>query len=483
MKVSKATAIVVVGDDDAAVTNSLEAVFGGSYRIDLVDDADDALTYLRNNSPVGAVLVKVGQVPERAMELVGKIRSLDKDLPVVMMSESPSPDQVVSAMKMGASDFLVMPLRTEAVRTALEDAWKRRSPMRRKPPAREEDQPQNDQRSPCMRQLYSMAASIAPSDTPVLIQGETGSGKEVLARHLHALSRRAHKPFLKLNCAALPSELVESELFGYERGAFTGAFQRKPGMFEVADGGTLLLDEIGDMEFKLQAKLLQVLQDHEFQRLGGKETVRVDVRVIAATHNDLEKSIANGKFRQDLYYRLNVVSLYVPPLRECREDILGLVDILLERHGCPEIEITPALQQAFLMYSWPGNVRELENMVRKLSVFRDPDLIARDLSARAARQQLSSTSSSETGQSKTVDISTPILEQVNRAKHQAETEAIMATLTSTQWNRKTAAALLKIDYKSFLYKMKKLGIEDRVAILPDSGNSDGPTKVMVAGSR
>ena len=462
MKVSKATAIVVVGDDDAAVTNSLEAVFGGSYRIDLVDDADDALTYLRNNSPVGAVLVKVGQVPERAMELVGKIRSLDKDLPVVMMSESPSPDQVVSAMKMGASDFLVMPLRTEAVRTALEDAWKRRSPMRRKPPAREEDQPQNDQRSPCMRQLYSMAASIAPSDTPVLIQGETGSGKEVLARHLHALSRRAHKPFLKLNCAALPSELVESELFGYERGAFTGAFQRKPGMFEVADGGTLLLDEIGDMEFKLQAKLLQVLQDHEFQRLGGKETVRVDVRVIAATHNDLEKSIANGKFRQDLYYRLNVVSLYVPPLRECREDILMVTEFLLQKHsgGKPIPELTPALKQALMSHDWPGNVRELENVVRKFTVLRDPQAIARDLNTLAARRTLNSTPVlvMPTGREETPSNS-PILEQVTRAKHQVEIEAILAALNTTHWNRKRAAVLLKIDYKALLYKMRKLGID------------------------
>ena len=186
-----------------------------------------------------------------------------------------------------------------------------------------------------MRELQNMVKLVARSETPVLIQGETGSGKEMLARHVHANSARAPKPFVKLNCAALPSELVESELFGYERGAFTGAFQRKPGMFEMADGGTLLLDEIGDMDFKLQAKLLQVLQDHEFQRLGGKETVRVDVRVIAATHNDLEKSIAAGTFRQDLYYRLNVVSLHVPPLRERKDDIIPLADFLLEKH-CPD---------------------------------------------------------------------------------------------------------------------------------------------------
>ena len=245
--------------------------------------------------------------------------------------------------------------------------------------------------SPGMQELYAMAAQMGASEAPVLIQGETGSGKEVLARHVHAHSKRANRPFLKLNCAALPSELVESELFGYERGAFTGAFQRKPGMFEIADGGTLLLDEIGDMDFPLQAKLLQVLQDHEFQRLGGKETLRVDVRVIAATHKDLEKAIAAGQFRQDLYYRLNVVALHVPPLRDRKEDILGLAELLMQKYVWgegPAPEITPALQQALLLHDWPGNVRELENCMRKLLVLQDADLIARELTARAARKAL-----------------------------------------------------------------------------------------------
>jgi len=320
-----------------------------------------------------------------------------------------------------------------------------------------------------MQEVYAMAAAVGPSDTPVLIQGETGVGKEVLARQLHSLSLRAHKPFFKLNCAALPSELVESELFGYERGAFTGAFQRKPGMFELADGGTLLLDEIGDMDFKLQAKLLQVLQDHEFQRLGGKETVRVDVRVIAATHNDLEKAIAGGKFRQDLYYRLNVVTLYVPPLRERKDDIIPLAKILSEKHAhgdANKIDITPQLQQALLVHDWPGNVRELENVIRKLVVLRDPQLISRDLNERAARRSISVTPSLSVSTVETVPVSAPILEQVRRAKHQAETEAILAALTSTQWNRKKAAPLLKIDYKALLYKMKKLGIESKVASVP-----------------
>ena len=208
----------------------------------------------------------------------------------------------------------------------------------------------------------------------MLIQGETGVGKEVFARELHAHSPRAKRSFLKLNCAALPSELVESELFGYERGAFTGAFQRKPGMFEQADGGTIMLDEIGDMDFKLQAKLLQVLQDHEFQRVGGKGCIRVDVRVIAATHCDLEQAIAEDRFREDLFYRLNVVSVRVPPLRERREDILAMAEFLARKHAPPGAApppIPPSLQEMFLAYDWPGNIRELENVIRKFLIFRD----------------------------------------------------------------------------------------------------------------
>ena len=222
-----------------------------------------------------------------------------------------------------------------------------------------------------------MAPSIGRSRAPVLIQGETGVGKEVLARQLHAYSPRAKRRMLKLNCAALPSELVESELFGYERGAFTGAFQKKPGMFELADGGTILLDEIGDMDFKLQAKLLQVLQDSEFQRLGGKDTIRVDVRVIAATHCDLEKRIADDRFREDLYYRLNVVSLSVPPLRERKDDIIALADFFIRKHAEPGTaiaKIPPRLQELFLEYHWPGNVRELENLVRRFLIFPDAAL-------------------------------------------------------------------------------------------------------------
>jgi transcriptional regulator with PAS, ATPase and Fis domain len=336
-----------------------------------------------------------------------------------------------------------------------------------------------------MQELMSVIGQVSWSDATVLIQGETGSGKEVLARHLHVLSRRANKPFLKLNCAALPSELVESELFGYERGAFTGAFQKKPGMFELADGGTLMLDEIGDMPYNLQAKLLQVLQDQEFQRLGGKETVHVDVRVIAATHNDLEQSIANGKFRADLFYRLNVINLVVPPLRERPEDILSMAEFLMKKHANDEAPIPPLTAQlrgALLAYSWPGNVRELENVMRKYIVVSKPDMIIRDLQARSARQAL--TASLLNSGAAPVGPASPILEQVTIAKEQAEREAILAALGSTRWNRKKAANILKIDYKALLYKMKKLGIDEDVAVPSEPASETppaAPLKRMTSG--
>src|SRR4051794_9877587 len=272
-----------------------------------------------------------------------------------------------------------------------------------------------------MKELEALIPQIGWSEAPALILAETGAGKEVLARELHARSPRSKRAFLKVNCAVLPSELVESELFGYERGAFTGAFQRKPGLFELADQGTIFLDEIGDMDFKLQAKLLQVLQDSEFQRLGGKETVRVDVRVIAATHKDIDRAIAENTFRSDLYYRLNVITLRIPPLRERKEDVPALTNFLLQKHlsSSPFSLVTPALRDALMEYDWPGNIRELENIIRKLIVFRNPDMIVKELRLRTSRSsgfdrlQTGGMASSENN-----TIKRTILEQVTRAKNE-----------------------------------------------------------------
>jgi two-component system response regulator AtoC len=286
----------------------------------------------------------------------------------------------------------------------------------------------------------------------------------VLARALHTASPRAAEPFLKVNCAALPSELVESELFGYERGAFTGAIKSKPGKFDMADGGTIFLDEIGDMDFRLQAKLLQVLQDHEFQRLGGKETIHVNVRVMAATHSELEKAIEEGRFRADLYYRLNVINIIVPPLRERPDEILPLSRHFLQKHAMPMTptpQITPFLSEALMNYDWPGNVRELENVMRRCLALQDTEAVAEDLRSRSRRKNPVSVPVSQIPQleAPAVRASAPTLKNVAEAQRQAEIDAILNVLNRNRWNRKQAAALLHIDYKALLYKMKKLGID------------------------
>jgi two-component system response regulator AtoC len=311
-----------------------------------------------------------------------------------------------------------------------------------------------------------MIHRVGPSDAPVLIQGETGSGKEVLARELHRFSPRAGRPLLKINCAALPSELIDSELFGYRRGAFTGAVQDKPGQFELADGGTILLDEIGDMDVRLQARLLMFLQDHEFYPVGGQTAVRVNVRVIAATNADLENAMAMASFRADLYYRLNVINLHVPPLRERREDILPIAAFLLKRHavpGTPIPRISAALERALLTYVWPGNIRELESVMRRLLIVRNEALVIRELN-RPRRSEVQTFEQGVGAHSvePPADSSNchPVLEGISKAGGDAEREAIRAALESARWNRKAAAFLLGTGYKALLYKMKKLGIAD-----------------------
>ena len=464
---------ILVGEDELEVRAYLEmALKCLGYSVELAQDGAEVINCLESSdSCISAVLLDIMMPQQDGISTLSEIRRIDPNLPVIMVSGASSTLNVVTAMKCGATDFLCKPVSHEDLEKAIRKALDN-SPALPQVPAAKSSAIKNRAciaESPKMRELQSLVRSIGWSETPILIQGETGSGKEVLARELHANSPRAGKTFLKLNCAALPSELVESELFGYERGAFTGAFQKRAGMFEMANGGTLLLDEIGDMDVRLQAKLLQVLQDHEFQRIGGKEVIKVDVRVIAATHRDLEKAIDDGTFREDLYYRLNVINVQLPPLRDRKEDIVPLAEFLLKKHavpGVPPPALTMDLRHAMMTYSWPGNVRELENMIRKFMVLRDAGLLARELRTKAARKPVlvSSAASSMAPEVPAPTHSQPaasILEQVTQAKQQAETEAILAALDSTRWNRKQAAAFLQIDYKALLYKMKKLGVESR----------------------
>jgi two-component system response regulator AtoC len=437
------------------------------YSVELAQDGEEVLSFLRvSQSEVCAVLLDVMMPNRDGIETLREIRQLNPELPVIMISGVSSTGDIVTAMKTGATDFLCKPVAHDDLRTAINRALHHNGALHEVPAKASASNESvflgNDLR---MREIQSLLQQVGWSEAPVLIQGETGTGKEVLARELNARSPRARKPFLKLNCAALPSELVESELFGYERGAFTGAFQRKAGMFENADGGTILLDEIGDMEFRLQAKLLQVLQDSAFHRIGGKELVKVDVRIMAATHRDLETCTLNDTFRADLYYRLNVINIHLPPLRERVEDLIPLAEFLMQKHatpGAPVPPLTPELKAALKSYHWPGNIRELENHIRKYVIFGSPAALASELWSKTEHKLMvvGAPAGGSYGMPRHAPAgNAPVLEQVVKAKMKAETDVILAALNTTRWNRKRAAAILKIDYKALLYKMKKLGIE------------------------
>jgi two-component system response regulator AtoC len=315
-----------------------------------------------------------------------------------------------------------------------------------------------------MRGVKALVDRAAGTDATVLVWGESGVGKEMVARTLHRLSQRRDRPFVKVNCAALPPDLLESELFGYERGAFTGAHRQKPGKFELADTGTIFLDEIGEFPLNIQAKLLQVLQDREFSRLGGRRDINVDVRVVAATNKNLEALAASGRFREDLFYRLNVVSIHVPPLRERREEIPILVEHFLDeysrRYGQGRLDLSPGTLRSLLQHAWPGNVRELENVAKRIVVLGTDDWVAGELGpacpapvqpGRPARggRAFRPANPDELG----------LKEIARRAARDAERVALKTVLEQVRWHRVEAARRLRISYKTLLQKIRDCGLE------------------------
>jgi two-component system response regulator AtoC len=499
---------ILIVEDESEVRDYLGfALKRQGYTTDFAEDGDEAIDLLsRPSSDIGLVLLDIMMPRKDGLDTLRELRQINPRLPVVMLSGSCSTPHVIQAMKSGADDFLQKPVSFDELGDAIQKVLNSRAGTLYEEPASEVVRSEETFASNWVNKIEKFLTHIGESDVPVLLRGETGVGKEVIARQLHARSPRRDKPFLKVNCAALPSELVESELFGYERGAFTGAFKASEGRFKQAHGGTILLDEIGDMDVKLQAKLLQVLQDHEFLRLGAKEPTRVDVRVMAATHCDLEEAVVNGQFRQDLYYRLNVITIQIPALRHRREEVLKLAQHLLHKHcnaGTRIPEISPALKHMLVSYDWPGNIRELENVMRKLLVLQDCDMVCEEL--QQTRHKVSFIRSSEpstpsdrppaavlpltpapelpelpepaddfdsgdramplspegliAGLSAIPDSRPPnSLEGVDQLKKNAEANVILSTLKATRWNRRQAAGVLKIDYKALLYKMKKLGI-------------------------
>ena len=435
------------------------------FAVRLAENGNEVLSLLREDSSVSLVLLDVRMPEKNGVDTLCELRREHRKLPVILVSGRPVSQAVLNTIQEHEARYIDKTFLPERLMIALEsDLPDLQSPSGRDLFLGTPKADQAGSRS-FLGKIANLIKQVGHANVPVLLQGETGVGKEVLARSIHASSPRAKKPFVKINCAAFPSDLVESELFGHERGAFSGAVAQRQGLFETAHGGTILLDEIGDMEIHLQAKLLQVLQDGEFRRIGGRELVRVDVRIMAATHQNLRQSIVDGLFREDLYYRLNVVNLEIPPLRERREEILSLAEYFLRKYQPIDrapLSIPPILSDAMLSYAWPGNVRELENTMRRYLILRDPFRLSQDLRSfkpNREKDEQGLVADQDENQSDGGPDHGNALQRAEQAKREAESEVLLAALESTHWNRKKAAELLSVDYKAFLYKMKKLGLD------------------------
>jgi two-component system nitrogen regulation response regulator NtrX len=444
---------ILIVDDEPAIQTSLRGVLEDEgYRVSAVGTGTDALRLFADELP-DLVFLDIWLPGMDGLETLAEIKRSRPDATVVMISGHATIETAVKATRLGAYDFIEKPLSLEktlvTVTRALEHGRLERenASLRRRLGERTEIIGDG---AP-MRALRDQIATAAPTSGRVLIHGENGSGKELVARAIHELSTRHAGPFVEVNCAAIPEELIESELFGHEKGAFTGALARRRGKFETADGGTLFLDEIGDMSLKTQAKVLRALEEQAFERVGGRETVKVDVRVIAASNRDLAGLIAQGAFREDLYYRLNVVPIEVPPLRARKEDVPALVAYYLRvfcaEHGKRLKTVAPAALSYFLTYDWPGNVRELRNMVERLVIMVQGDtILAEDLPT--PLRPRTDAAPPAPGEGK------PLKE----ARDGFERAYILAELAANDWNMTRTAERLGIERSHLYRKLKAYGI-------------------------
>jgi two-component system response regulator AtoC len=462
---------LLVIDDDPGVREYLQALMSRrGYVVFTAEGGEEALSGLPVTRPdlITLDLVLDGM---DGLETLRRLKKRAPDVPVVMLSGHGQARQIVEAMQLGAADFLRKPFEAEELQVAFQKALENRA-LRQEV---EELRGQAGRAGPQlvmadddegMREIGDVIEQVADTDITVLVRGESGTGKELVARTLHRQSARRDKPFVKVNCAALPSELLESELFGFEKGAFTGAQRRKLGKFEYADRGTIFLDEIGEMSPALQAKLLQVLQDGEFSRLGGESDVQVDTRIIAATNRNLEEAVEQGGFREDLYYRLNVVTVQMPPLRERPGAIPLLIDHFLRKFGeeynREPRALTAKTMEIFLHYHWPGNVRELENMVRRMIVLGSEQAVLQEISLRERPAEGNGGGVGLTDLDLELEDGEKVdLKSIAKAAARiAEKRVIARILDQTRWNRKEAAERLQISYKALLYKMKEGGLSD-----------------------
>ena len=464
---------VLVIDDDPGIRDYLETLATRQgYAVYTAADGETALAGLDMTAPdlitLDAVLPGMD-----GLETLRRIKQRIPEVPVIMLSGHGQARTIVEAMRLGATDFLRKPFEVEELELAFRKALENRALEEEVKSLRGRVRSEVDGLlmggdNPKMREVREIIEQVADTDITVLVRGESGTGKEVVARALFQLGNRRSRPFVKVNCAALPSELLESELFGFEKGAFTGAQKRKLGKFEYADQGTIFLDEISEMAPGLQAKLLQVLQDGEFSRLGGESDVRVDARIIAATNRNLEEAVRKGEFREDLYYRLNVVTILIPPLRDRIDAVPLLVEHFLqmynEQYKKSLEKLSPEIMKLLMAYHWPGNVRELENMIKRMVVLGSEQTVIQELGQDRPRSIVGA------GQEE-LDLAALGADFANgqeldlkaisrRASQIAEKKVIERVLNLTRWNRKEAAERVQISYKALLYKMKENGLSE-----------------------
>ena len=458
---------ILLVDDEPSVLRYTKTVLEiDNYRVETAASGEEAIERMNSGSAPNLIILDLlmpGMDGLKTLENCKKIRPEQK---VVMMSCVSDTGKVVQAIKLGASDYVTKPFQPPqlhgAIRRALDSSPANNAQASRYTVKDAEVVENLDDElfflaaSPVMKQIRAQVALIAKVDVPVLLLGESGVGKEILARLIHKMSIRAHRTLVRVNCAALPADLLESELFGYEPGAFTGANKSKPGKFELAHKGTILLDEIGEMSAPLQAKLLHVLQDGQFSRLGGRATTKVDARILAATNIDVHKAIAERTLREDLYYRLNAFTMTIPPLRERRQEIPVLLTCfmnnLAQKFGKNPLPISDRMIQECIAYHWPGNLRELANFVKRYLVLEQEDVIVEELRARSkdpVGDDRAFNKTSANGGLKAL---------VRSLKDDAEAKAILRVLEDAGWNRRIAASRLCISYKALLYKIKQYNL-------------------------
>ena len=477
---------VLIVDEDTSHSQFLSSqMLRKGLEVSAVSTADEAVRMFRLCDPILVLLAPVF-LGDPDLGVLSRLKQIKPDVAMVVLGPGNDSDFVFRASKAGADEYLAKPVDPKELDSRVNRILERQRLTSEVTQFRDQVRRNSDfamlfGTSPRMEEVKNTIEQVAETNATVLIRGESGTGKEVVARLIYAQSSRRDKPFIKVNCAAIPHELLESELFGYEPGAFTGANRQKLGKFDLADAGTLFLDEVSEMHPALQAKLLHVLQDGEFSRLGGKRDISVDVRILAATNKQLERAVEEGGFREDLFYRLNVIKIQIPPLRERREEVPVCLDYFLRKYsefyGKQPPPFSDFALSRMMDYHWPGNIRELENLVKRYVIVGNEAQIIRELATHKpmveAAEEVDTGSEQKNGgggmgaipitagRPKSADEDAPTLLEIGRrAAMLAEREAIELTLTQTRWNRRQAAKILKISYKALLNKLKAFEEED-----------------------